>query len=547
MARVKIDNHVVLTYDMSLRTKYWTALSTYIARKHGKEKFIDHSKVEEILKDGFQFLVEEFRLLALSENGFTFYKYVFWLHEESIRLMMKIRDGYKQDQISEEEFARYRRILKLILEQGCDVDMVWGPKLSSELVHEMDDKIQHLLYLGTWIYEFSDYIAHHKMVENYHYIRFNDSDDIVIDWHFHFGQAYDKLLPHIRSDYEGAVFDEEAMNELREALESCFGIDYDYAGGIIFQLKEHHSPDAPELQTIEPYVLPINLAHQSGITKELAETFYNGLTISRTNKLSIEDAVYKPYSTHRYMFRPILIFKIEGVDRAIVGIGKFAEGMYVLATNAIHWNAILSEWTAVDCMKEFVQRKANEHDQILENKIEEIIRKLNLPYCRNIESFKQKSGTNFNFQKEPGEIDFIVVVPSTKKIFVADSKYIRAKYEGVGFSNDYSKFLGYEKQIGRKTKWISENLKALEEHLQIVCGDDELNVQDFEVEGVFFINTPTFYMFNGNYKAITLNQMESFFIGTFNYPVLEIVREYEGEEKTFKLDHPYFRNPENEI
>lgn len=544
MARVKIDNNVVLTYDMSLKKEYWSALSAYIAKKHGKEKFTDHTKVEEILKDGFQFLVDEFRTTVLSENGYTFYKYVFWLHEESIRLMMKFRGGYKQDQISEEEFARYRRILKLILEQGCDVDMVWGPKLSPELVFKMDDKIQQLLYLGTWIYEFSDYIAHHRMVENYHYIRFNDDGDLVIDWQFHFGEAYDALLPHITQDYVGAVFDEGALTELKQAIEDCFGINYDYAGGIIFHIKEHHNPNEPELLTIEPYVLPINLAHQSGIAKEIAETFYHGLTISRDNKLSIEDAVYKPYSTQRYMFRPILVFKIEGVDRAIVGKGKFAESMYVIATNLIHWNDIFSEWMTIRCINDFVQRKKDEHDQILEDKIEEVVKKINFPYCRNIQSFKQKSGTNLPFEKEPGEIDFIVVDLLARKIYVADSKYIRAKYEGVGFSNDYSKFLGYEKQIERKTKWINENLKALEEHLQITYGNDELSIQGFQVEGVFFINTPTFYMFNGNYKAITLNQMETFLNGTYNYPVLDIVREFEGKKESFKINHPYFRIPE---
>jgi hypothetical protein len=542
MARVKIDKQVMLTYDMSLKTNYWPVLSTYIAEKHGKGKFTDHSKVEEILKDGFQFLVDEFRTTVLSENGYTFYKYVFWLHEESIRLMVKFRGGLKQNQISEEEFARYRRILKLILEQGCDIDMVWGPKLSPELVFKMDDNIQQLIYLGTWIYEFSDYIAHHRMVENYHCIRFNN-DDLVIDWQFHYGEAYDALSPHFTPDYVGAVFDERALTELKQAIEDCFGINYDYAGGIIFHLKEHLNPNEPELQTIEPYVLPVNLAHESSIAKEIAETFYNGLTISRENKLSVEDAVYKPYSTLRYMFRPILVFKIEGVDRAIVGKGKFAESMYVIATNLIHWNDIFSEWMTIKCINDFVQRKKDEHDQILEDKIEEVVKKVNFPYCRNIQSFKQKSGTNLPFEKEPGEIDFIVVNLLARKIYVADSKYIRAKYEGVGFSNDYSKFLGYEKQIERKTKWISENLKALEEHLQITYENDELSIHDFQVEGVLLINTPTFYMFNGNYKAITLNQMETFFNGTYNYPVLDIVREFEGEKKSFKIHHPYFRVP----
>lgn len=58
------------------------------------------------------------------------------------------------------------------------------------------------------------------------------------------------------SDYENGTFDENAIYELKEAINNCFGIDYDFAGGIIFEIKKHFSPESPQLQLIEPYVLP---------------------------------------------------------------------------------------------------------------------------------------------------------------------------------------------------------------------------------------------------------------------------------------------------
>src|SRR5690606_36895155 len=132
--------------------------------------------------------------------------------------------------------------------------------------------------------------------------------------------------------------------ELRAKVEECFGVKYDFAGGIIFEIQKHHNPQSPNLQTIEPAVLPLNLVHQYGISQDVAEIFYNGLTISRNNKLTIEEAILKPHSTKRFMFRPILVYNIGGEERALVGKEKFVESVIVLSTNAIHWNAMYEEW-----------------------------------------------------------------------------------------------------------------------------------------------------------------------------------------------------------
>jgi hypothetical protein len=260
----------------------------------------------------------------------------------------------------------------------------------------------------------------------------------------------------IAEDYKNGTFDEQAVYELRTKIEECFNIKYDFAGGIIFEIQKHFNPQNPELQTIEPYVLPLNLAQEYGINKQLAETFYNGLTISRSNKLPVEQAILKPYSTQRYFYRPILVYKIGGQDRALVGKEKFAESILVLATNAIHWNAMYEEWLKLQCIQSFINQKGREHDKILEDKIEEVVKNKSLLYCRNIKTFKQPSKSNIRIDNElAGEIDLIVVNPTLKKVFVADAKYNRARYEVVGYRNDYTNFLkSYEPQLKKKVEWI---------------------------------------------------------------------------------------------
>lgn len=545
MPRVFIDNIPVLSYDFTARQKYWTALSQYLITKHGKQHFTEHAKVEEILLDGFQFLVDEFRKLLQPENSLKFYLYIFWLHEESIKLYVKTLDGFKLEEIDENEFAMYRRILKLILEQGCNTDLEWGKFPNAEELKMMDDKIQELLYLGTWIYGFADFIAFHKMVEECHDIKFDEKDLLMVDWQYHYGETYNQLFPMLREDYVKGTFDKGSIHELKAAIESCFGVDYNFAIGIIFEIKKHHSPNDPTLQTIQPHVLPLNLVQQRDITQNLAETFYAGLTLSRQNKLSIEEVVRKPYSTQRYMFRPILVYNVSGEERALVGIEKFAESIMVLATNAIHWNAMQKEWLTVKCIQTFVNKKGNEHDKIFEDKIEEIIKSKDFFYCRNIKTFKQPSGSNLRIDNAlAGEIDFIIVNQELQRIFVADAKYNRARYEGVGFRNDYSNFLdSYEPQLKKKVDWIANNLTVLQEHLKIINNLAVLDLTSYEVEGIFLINTPTFYMFNGTYKAITLKQTSEFIDGKYEYPHLMISNEDGEDEYVMMVQHPYFRKP----
>jgi len=118
MPRVYIDSIPVISYDHGAREKYWTALSSFLIKKYGKQLFTDHSMVEIILLDGFQFLVDKFKTLLLSEKSLAFFLYVYWLHEQSINLYFKTLEGLKLEKIDENEFAIYRRILKLILETG---------------------------------------------------------------------------------------------------------------------------------------------------------------------------------------------------------------------------------------------------------------------------------------------------------------------------------------------------------------------------------------------------------------------------------------------
>lgn len=77
---------------------------------------------------------------------------------------------------------------------------------------------------------------------------------------------------------------------------------------------------------------------------------------------------------------------------------------------------------------------------------------------------------------------------------------------------DYTQFINsekphksYETKLCRKVNWISNNLEVLKDHLSNIYNMSDIDISNYNVEGIFIINTPTFYMLKEEFKAITLN------------------------------------------
>lgn len=539
MPRLILHKHPVITYSMEPQQRYWKAMSKFIADKHGIKSFDEQAKVNEILLDCFNFFVGEFRKLVLAQNEAGFFLYIFWLNEESFKLVKKLQSGAPYNELSEVEFQFYRRVLKLILEQGCEIDFPAGKYPDAKTMLQMDIVIEDLIYLGTWVYHMADDLAYHDMAENGHKVEFDNKQILSYPWQYHYGKAYDLLMQEHKKDYKYGVYDKLALKDLRAAIEICFGISYEFAEKQIYHIKNHFGKGDP-CQTVSPEVLPKNLSNASGIHIDLATAFYEGLTISRKNMLSIEEVVYKPHSMQRYLFRPILIYNIAGEDRALIGEEKFEESIFVLGTNSVQWNKISDEWYNLPCMKKFIDKKALEHDKLLEDAVEEICSKNKLLFLRNVTSLKQNGDDNINIIDVCGEIDFIIANVGRKILYIADSKYHRARYDGVGYKTDNTNFISkYEPKLSKKLSYISSKIPLTEYNLKHKFPEIEFDLSKFKIEGLFFINTPTFYMFNGKYKAITLHRLEKYFTGKFDYPVLHI----ETAETNGIYRHPYFRKP----
>ena len=140
--------------------------------------------------------------------------------------------------------------------------------------------------------------------------------------------------------------------------------------------------------------------------------------------------------------------------------------------------------------------------KILEDKIEIELRKNHLKFARNIKSLKTLTNNNINIDNaQCGEVDFIIIDEEHRRVIVAESKYNKAKYEGVGYRSDYSNFTKYEIQIEKKLTFVRQNIELVQTHFRRIYNSNEIEINDFDVVGAFFINTPTFYMYNSVYSV----------------------------------------------
>ena len=205
MPKIFIEGCPIISYDFSARNKYWKRLTEHILSTYGTLYFSEQTKVENILRACFDYIHDQFVELIGKQTKLGFYLYVFYLHEESIKLYRKLQSSHFIQEVSETEFALYRRILKLIIEQGCEIDMEWGRFPNTEAIVNYDEAVQELLYLSTWCYYFSEQIAYQKMIGDCQFICTDIEGLISINWKYNFGKILAQLQSFLGDDFIGGI------------------------------------------------------------------------------------------------------------------------------------------------------------------------------------------------------------------------------------------------------------------------------------------------------------------------------------------------------
>lgn len=537
MALITIHGKNVVLPNYDYIENYWPILSKLVCDEVGNEEIKNPSEVEEILKKCFSKICGILEDKLSNELRASFYIFCKNLHEDSIELwklqIQKIPLG-----INEEDFAASRRILKIILEQSTKLKLKGCQNFYKEIEenkNEYASLLEELLYIGTWCFSISEYIAKSQLFPTSTGIQIIDNELNILTY-----QPYPELFKYIFHEiprHNSNVVLSDSINEFKEIINDNYGVSYDELSSFVHQqlLQPVYRFGISRIDSLIKVIKA-----KKGCDESFVTDFYAGLTISKKNCLSIERCIYNNQDENRHIFRPILELNIDGEIYNIIGYYKWLESLTLLSTNSFPFGLCPSEWKKHKALREFIQRIDNTHDKLLENPIEDILIDKSFIYDLNLESFIQPSGVNINIKQDIGDIDILFLDVENKLIYICECKHNRSRHDMNNWKRDYSNFKDrYESQLKRKVDWATANKEIIGTHFHCKL-KEEFDLTDYEIRGIFIINAPTIYMFNGNYRALTITD----FIALINREYTDTKFEFTDKNTGTKtlIEHPYFDN-----
>lgn len=546
MKKFNIKHLTIYKGNFTPESKYRIELSEKLLNEFGEGPYSEYSKVREAISYSYNYFCEQFLKLCHQENSVRFYQFILSQHEQSIEVAFFAKEEHFPEGIDGKYIAVYRRILKWILEQACDIELHNQEKTDDLFLERALTILNELVFIGDMIFTCATMYAEQDMIEDVAEIIFEDG--LYVMKHKH---HYDYVIQEIQKSYGihsfKHVVEENPIENLQEGIESSFGTKYAYLTTVIQEIHKMNKEKGGQYCGFGWKSLPLSVESMFNADPEQASILFKGLTLSKENKLKLPDLVCKPQTMFRYLYRPILMWNIEGEDFAVVGINGFSESIIQLTTNAIPWGKAPDEWMENKTFKKYVHSKEDEHDKWLDDEVEKRLLDGGLHFFKNLTTINAESGSITLIIKDVGEIDFIIINHKSQKIYVVDCKHLQGRYDMMTQKNDLSKFTKgkkpYNLQLENKINWANSNLENLNFHYQKEYGADNPEISNYNVEGIFIINTPTFYMFNSEYRIYTVDVVVDIINKKLKDPEMTIMVDEEDKMTMFQIKYPYFKKP----
>lgn len=529
--------------------KYRAELSAELITKFGNKVF-NAEEMTLIISHSLDYFVSKFKEICHNETSIRFYQHVFKFHDLATEASYNFPRQDLSEDISLSYLATYRRILKFIMEMGCEVSMHNNEKTTPAFKIRVEKQLSDLIYLGDMIFTCTSFYAEQSMIEDVADISFNDKGLFVFSRRHHYNYIFKHLTENATVQLDEAVMDDSELHgfeDLKTAIKNCIGIEYGNVGHLIASIHEMNKQTGGDLVGVEWKTLPLNMEAMFGVDLQNSELFFKGLTLDRDNKMALLECAVKQYNLNRYLYRPIIIWNVEGTDYAFFSKHSWMETFIQLSSNAIPWGKAPKEWLQNRCLKEYVHSKEDDHDRWLDDAVEEKLNKNGLKYDRNVKNINHHNGRISIDVQDLGEIDFIIISDEIKTLFVVDCKHLLGRFDIPSQRNDYNAFTSgkkpYNETLERKIYWFEKNLTLVKEHFQLKYSDDTINLTGYKVEGIFIINTPTLYMYNSKYRIYTIPQIEGVVLGKHIDPTFSVVIDEEHQTKFLSVDYPYFQKP----
>ena len=443
-----LDRFIIYTNNIEVEWKYRQELSALMIEKFGRGPFNDQDISRQIVSFILDHYIYKFKEICSKEKSIQFYQYVLELHESATELTMldsferitqNISDTISKS-IGESYLGKYRRILKFILETGCDVDMVSEEVTFHAFRQRIEPKLYDLLFLGEMILTCVESYAEHTMIDDSIEITFKDDLYIINRKH-----SYNAVFEHIVSDYGTRltkhVTDCDGVEKFDKILKEAFNLSLEDIGHVVGIIHEELEAMDGEYTGVGWETLPINLHLFFDVPIKIAEQFFRGFRLDKLNKMDLLSLACKPYKLNRYLYKPILIWNVDGKDFAFFPKNAWQESIIQYITNAIPWGKAPEEWLKNEKFKNYVHKQEDDHDKWLEDSVESKIIEANLFFDRNVTHLTSKKKSTTIDIEGLGEVDFIVVSNQIKKIFILECKHLLGRYDIVNQRNDYNSFV----------------------------------------------------------------------------------------------------------
>jgi hypothetical protein len=544
----EIGKYIIVKGTKTAEPKFREILSKLIISKYGKGPY-PTDVITEILFFCRNFYISEFEKILSNEKSYSFYKEIVWMHEQATNLRHSEQFKNLPDGIDKTYIAEYRRILKMIIEQGCCVDMFNGEIKDLKFMERTQPIINDLLFLGHMLIGISESIAEQGMIEDATEVSFDENNLYVFSRRHH----YEFIINHIGQKQEKEnpeyIVDNDGNQEFKKAVLESFGIEYDKIWQTIILVMEHFKLNYGDCVSAEKIGFLRDIENYSGIPLTSIEKFLSGMTLTKENKMSLLLFLKKPHSLNKYLYRPFLLWTINQKMFYVFGTASLYEAEASLYLNAIPWGKIPTEWSDNKKFIKYKNRKHLEHDKWLDDNVENSIKTTGLVYQRAVKKLITKEKSYPLEVKDLGEIDFLIISPYVHKVFIAECKHLQGRYDMVNQKEDFDHFTKdgkdkcYNSRINLKTKWLTENKDILEEHLQLRFKNPNISLKEYQIEGIFFINTPTFYMYNSDLRIYTFEQVTNVITGRHIDPVFSYTVDSETRNIFYSIKYPYFRKP----
>lgn len=529
----KIDHKIyqVILPNKAYEPKHREQLSKALLDKFGRN--ITPEDTIQALIFCYDYFTEEFSKLIGSINDLMFYFFVFNLHEQTAELSYKRSVEGIAIPVEGAYFAQYRRILKLILQESCFVEIKENTLPTPKWMEQSLAYIEELIFLGSFAYDMVNSISEQKFTGGSIQIVFVNNLYV-----FQNMPEWDGFLHLFHNDFErqvdGSIHDESLQQKFDSVLTNEFNIDLMELSIIIESVSERlYNQVPPRICMVSELIALFKKESESSYI----EPFILGLTLNKRNVAKLKLGIYASYNGDRLIHRPFLSIDIEDTPCVLFGKYTFLEAVNTLFQNQITHGKLPEEWKKIPFIKSVQKELVQYHKDVLENPVEKALIDKKVLHDRNVKTLKAVNHfENHSINDEPGEIDFIFVLG--KKIYLADCKNLTKRYEMRGCYQDLNKFEPYNKKMNEKVSFMLANLDKLERHLRIISGSESLDIFEMTIEGIFIVNTPTLYAVNAPFKVYSFYNFKRLLEGEDLYQGVIVVPDGQDTE----IHWPYIDN-----